>query len=124
MSGPILDRMDIVLLVGNTAVPDLDRKGSRFRKLKTQTALARTHAIESWGEVPAQLAPAAVEKLLERNLSWRKALDQLQLTSLRARHKTVRVALSLSIWDGAREPQAAHFMEASCYRPERFGLCE
>jgi magnesium chelatase family protein len=128
MSGPVLDRMDLVLLVG---APTVQRRKSgdetmsiRFRKLKSQTLLARTRAVESWGGIPAELSPPALERLLELNPTWQDALEQLQLMSLRARHKTIRVALSLAAWDGIREPRAAHFMEASCYRPERFGLCE
>jgi magnesium chelatase family protein len=125
MSGPVLDRMDLVLLVGGTSVHKIDEKTSqRFRKLKTQIELARSRAIEFWKAAPGCLSATEIERLLDENPTWKSALDQLQLSSLRARHKTVRVALSLSVWDGTPGPQPAHFMEASCYRPERFGLCD
>jgi magnesium chelatase family protein len=125
MSGPILDRIDLVLLVGSTTVHKTKEKTShRFQKLKTQIEIARRRALEMWRGIPAQLPANAIEHLLEANPEWQKQLGQLQLSSLRARHKTVRLALSLSVWDGTPGPQAAHFLEASCYRPERFGLCD
>ena len=123
MSGPILDRMDLVLLVNSTPPQGAGNPTLRIRLLKEQITLARNHAMDLWGAPPGLLAPSMLEHLLDAHPLWRETLDQLQLTSLRARHKVIRVALSLCLWDGMREPQPAHLIEASCYRPERFGLC-
>src|SRR6185437_2850115 len=108
LSGPLLDRLDLVLLVGSSFPKDAERAKERFRKLRSSTTLARRRAIESWGCAPGELSPAHLENLMETKPSWRRSLEELQQDSLRARHKTLRVALSLASWDGLAEPQPGH----------------
>jgi predicted ATPase with chaperone activity len=100
-----------------------------FIRLKGKVFKCRENLKEKWGEIPGLLSGAETEKLIEAHPQWEDWIERLQVlseasTSLRARHKIVRVALSLSAWDGLDEPGAGHFMEAASYRPERFGLCD
>jgi magnesium chelatase family protein len=131
LSGPILDRMDLVLFVGQS--PHKKRKpGSSeelFNHLKAKVLKCREDLKEKWGEIPGHLSGTETEKLIEAHPQWDEFIERIHAhrdgnTSLRARHKIVRVALSLSAWDGLDEPGAGHFMEAASYRPERFGLCD
>lgn len=123
LSGPILDRVDLVLLVTNSSTRDR-KTASPFDLLRNRVLSARRLAKEAWDEIPGLLLPHQLEGFLLEHPEWVETLDRLQLTSLRSRHKVLRVALSLSAWDQTPEPKLGHFLEASCYRPERFGLCE
>jgi magnesium chelatase family protein len=131
LSGPILDRMDMVLFVGQSTSKRGKKSTSEnlFYNLKSKVDRCRLQLVEKWGEIPGLLSGAQTEKLLETHPHWDELIERMQFsgdgnTSLRARHKIVRVALSLSAWDGLDEPVAGHFMEAASYRPERFGLCD
>jgi magnesium chelatase family protein len=122
ISGPILDRIDLVLLAGASSACSF-KKSRSLKELDERVLRAREQTVRLWGGIPSLLSAKQLEDLLGKKPLWLQTLDQLKLSSLRARHKTLRVALSLSAWDGLAEPQPAHFTEASCYRPERFGLC-
>jgi magnesium chelatase family protein len=131
LSGPVLDRMDLVLFVGQSSPKRGEKVSSEslFNHLKRKVEGCRTRLIERWGEIPGLLTATQTEKLIEEHPHWDELMERMQFngdstTSLRARHKIARVALSLSAWDGLDEPASGHFMEAASYRPERFGLCD
>jgi magnesium chelatase family protein len=125
LSGPILDRIDLVFLTtgGNRPEPAALPAGrDRLRELRDRVAETRSSLVATWGAPPGRLGGSRVEELLRERPHWRAGLARVSGASLRGRHKLVRVALTLSRWDGLAEPGAEHFLEASCYRAERFGL--
>jgi magnesium chelatase family protein len=127
LSGPILDRIDLVVLVeglGNPREAGEPDSVSQLRRLRHQVSRARSICEKRWGGLPGQLPAVALEKLLEENPSWRPQLDPAKFSSFRARHKVLRVALTLTAWEEAAEPGFAQFAEAMMYRPERFFAAE
>jgi magnesium chelatase family protein len=119
ISGPILDRLDLVALMARSGSGPAR---SSVEELRERVARTRERTERRWGAAPALLGPGALEELLREHPPWAEALERQSLASLRARHKCLRVALTLAAWDGLDEPARAAFQEASCYRPERFGL--
>ncbi|MCM2323422.1 MAG: ATP-binding protein [Oligoflexia bacterium] len=131
LSGPVLDRIDLVFI--GASLPPARTSSERstpssarelFLRLRAQVRAARELTRCHWGIAPALLPAAELEALLDTRPSWIAALDALPQQSLRARHKVLRVAMSLAAWDGHPEPLRGHFIEASCYRPESFGIAE
>jgi magnesium chelatase family protein len=161
LSGPILDRMDLVVMIAGvgagvgsldtstepapqwkpkkpklaeavaTGLPSLPSSSpsptsatapDRLRSLRAQTRIARELAIRSWGKPPGRLEAHELEALLAARPEWQDQLNPALFASLRTRHKILRVALTLAAWDGHAEPLKGHFMEATYYRAERFGL--
>ncbi len=129
LSGPVLDRMDCVLVWKGRGASDvsypMDETRSRLKVLRERVRTAHHLAVELWGGPPGRLSGSQVEEILTQRYSetWNLFLKSASMTSseisLRARHKIARVALSLSAWDGTPEPTWAHWMEASYYRPEK-----
>ena len=139
LSGPLLDRIDLSFLI--QAMPRVSARGAELHPLREQVARSRDLAVHSWGGVAGELSSPELSRMLERNPAWQEALARLRLSSLRSRHKVLRVALTLSAWDAAavwerpndpnssvtnypdfHGPQSRHFTEASCYRPESLGI--
>lgn len=118
LSGPVLDRVDLFFM--NYGSPKEGEKNLSL--LNDQVAKGVELSRVRWGAPAGLLSGAQLEALLFEHLTWKKELDRIAVTSLRGRHKILRVALSLALWDGADEPSSAHFYEASCYRPETQGL--
>jgi magnesium chelatase family protein len=128
LSGPVLDRLDLVFL---NQVQPVKRSGTAphsFHLLKEKVWVAQQRARNQWGDLPGALSAAKLEELLANRPQWETALAQARLSSLRARHKVLRVAMSLALLDcgptGPVEPGPAQFLEASCYRAEYYGLFE
>lgn len=130
LSGPILDRMDLVVLVAGTSrerkgtgrAPAPSRAAERLEDLRERTRAARERSLTVWGCPAGQLDSAKLEAILASRPDWQDALDPASFASLRARHKTLRVALTLAAWDGMDAPSPAHFAEARLYRAERWGF--
>jgi magnesium chelatase family protein len=122
LSGPVLDRLDLVAmaLMPARAGAAADRLG--FEELKARVDRAREHALTRWGKPAGQLGADELERLLGEHPHWADLLGATRFASLRGRHKILRVALTLSDWDGLAEPGAASFAEAAMYRAERFGI--
>jgi magnesium chelatase family protein len=125
LSGPVLDRIDLVFVnharLGEFREPGISTL-DRFQRIKTRVLEAQANAKRLWGDSTGFLFPEKLERLLSENPTWEKRLRGIRLESLRARHKVLRVAMSLALLDGEREPSQAHFIEASCYRAEYHGL--
>lgn len=125
LSGPVLDRVDLFFLnYGSTRSANTDiKEGERnLRLLKEKVARGMEWSRARWGGPAGIRSGVELESLLSDHPSWKKELDRIAVSSLRARHKIFRVALSLALWDEADQPNSAHFYEASCYRPENYGL--
>lgn len=129
LSGPLLDRLDLCAIVNAEMPPAPGNDPKEVKKilesLRERAALARSCAVKNWGKVGGDLPAEDLERLIAENPSWREHLDS-NCTSLRSRHKILRVALSLCAWDGKASPRTSDFLEARIYRPEeiRKDLCE
>ncbi|OFZ73331.1 MAG: hypothetical protein A3K03_07900 [Bdellovibrionales bacterium RIFOXYD1_FULL_44_7] len=122
LSGPILDRIDIILsLIGTTQIQsDGQEQSDLFEKVD----FVRSKSIALLGKPAGWLQPQELEHLLRENPSWREHLESFSYESLRSRHKLLRIALSLAFWDKLDQPKKQHFIEASFYRPERFSYLQ
>ena len=118
LSGPILDRIDLVVRM-QAAAPDR-RPWNPSRTLeKVQRTRERCERV--WGKAPGRLSALELESLLTSHPEWTRTRALSGTPSLRSRHKILRVALTLAAWDEYDSPQPAHWMEAPCYRWERLG---
>jgi magnesium chelatase family protein len=126
LSGPILDRMDMIVLFTEPPVPqNADTLASERLQFLLKKVLATQKFLKArWGNIPGRLSGADLEALVRKYPNWNKLLDDLNFISLRSRHKILKLALTLSAWDEADSPSPSHFMEAFFYRPERYLLLE
>jgi magnesium chelatase family protein len=124
LSGPILDRIDIVSM--SMSLPPHDSTSADLgaeaclEKLQKKLVHARGLMKRNWGNLPGLLSGSELESLLKSNPEWASRISNLPFVSLRSRHKILRLALSLSAWDGFDKPTDAHFSEVACYRAERY----
>ena len=130
LSGPILDRIDILLFIReipqeksqdrSQETPPLPYSNADLLKEKVQTVNEELQ--KNWGKAPGILSSAEIELILNKELSLKENLQTTSFISLRSRHKISRIALTLAAWDGAVVPSRSHFLEASFYRPEQIDL--
>jgi magnesium chelatase family protein len=123
LSGPVLDRIDCLIRLlrpadAGAGTPDR----TRGEKLTSEVARTRDVQLRVWGAPAGTLDPGTLERLIEEHPAWGDWLKRCAPTSLRSRHKTLRLALSLAAWDQLEAPNEGHFMEAASYRPERLGV--
>jgi len=116
MSGPVLDRLDMVAKVTSASASGT-QCGLTALRHRVDVCIARMKSC--WGRECGKLDAAGVEQLLEKNPAWSAHPALARATSLRGRHKTLRLALTLAAWDGMDTPLPAHFSEAAMYRPEK-----
>ena len=119
LSGPILDRIDLVVRMQITSE---ERRSISLHQVRDRAIDARTRCERAWGNTSGRLTALELESLLLSHPKWGASRILQQTSSLRSRHKILRVALTLAAWDRKEEPQAAHWIEASCYRWERHGM--
>lgn len=124
LNGPVLDRLDLVLVFcgRNRVVKEEMFVGNpqvQIDRLREKVRVSRLQMRSLWGEAPGLLSGATLERLLVEHPSWSLTLSEYQHASLRSRHKMLRLAMSLAVWDGLEEPRVEQFAEAFCYRAER-----
>jgi magnesium chelatase family protein len=112
LSGPIRDRIDIGVHVENASTGAV----TPFSASQDKIRLFQKRARELWGYQPGRIPAETIEVLIKTNPSWQDKKALKSADSLRSRHKTVRLALSLGLWDGADTPTDYHFYEAELYR--------
>ncbi len=136
LSGPVLDRIDIIQLVTpNKAklLADSENLDSRqvFQLFRDRTAQAQELGEKTWGVPPGLLGPSEIEAILKEHPEWRDILNRRKNLGMRSRHKIVRVALSLAIFErveaGLKDPSPPlpserHLEEAFYLRPEGINL--
>ncbi|MBI4924920.1 MAG: ATP-binding protein [Bdellovibrio sp.] len=122
LSGPILDRIDIVLKVTGTLGEFNVLPAGKINQLKDKINKVKSRLINQYGAPPGQLKPYELEKFFEKNPTWKNESIFLDAESLRSRHKILRLALTLAAWDDKAYPNITHIHEASLYRPERLGF--
>jgi len=125
LSGPVLDRIDLFFL--SVEFPRKNSGGavdskSAYDRIKEKINRCGELNRARWGGPAGLITSQRLEELLSENPKWRQEIERIPVSSLRRRHKLLRVALSLSAWDELDQPTAIHFFEASCYRHENYGL--
>jgi magnesium chelatase family protein len=121
LSGPLLDRIDLVSRLARSAeaienvAPRESVDRSRESILRAQTLMR-----ETWGETPSRLQDAEIERLIQKHPEKPAFENLTRIGSLRSRHKVFRIALTLAALDAKKAPEKAHFFEASFYRAERW----
>jgi magnesium chelatase family protein len=127
LSGPILDRIDMMVLVSSIHRPssDAEMNAGLILKLKEKVRAVRVQLVEKWGKPPGLLHGTELEEIVKKYPSWHPQLARYSQGSLRDRHKLLRIALTLSAWDSrdhslpAPEPTQAHWIEARYARSDQ-----
>lgn len=124
LSGPILDRIDLITIL----IPQLRSSAhsetqGHLNQLKERIYQTQQQLIQRWGKLPSSLNTNTLESILKNqqcsSAQPASIFETLTFTSLRARHKVIRVALTLAALDGCSEPTSGHWFEAHHYRAEQ-----
>lgn len=125
-SGPIADRIDLICFIkpeslqkNHPARPDLNTHKS-IAQLRQQIKNAQKFAKENFGVLPAYLSPTYLEQSLYHLLT-KHPQDRLEhfmntRSSLRARHKLLKIAHTLWALEGSDGLKPSHLLEASLYQ--------
>jgi len=121
LSGPLLDRIDLMLDVPAVAETELSAQGDgeSSTAVRTRVSAARALQLERQGKPNALLGPDEVDRHARPDeagaLLLRKAMVRLSLTA-RAYHRILKVARSIADLAGTAQINAAHVAEAIHYR--------
>ncbi len=113
ISGPILDRIDLVTLFTEPVKTDF----ALFRpvdEIKREILNAREFALKRFKMIPARIPPEDLEASLAKKSSFEKILESTG--SLRSRHKIIRVAKTIQALELATELREEHLIESRSYR--------
>ncbi|MBR0566924.1 YifB family Mg chelatase-like AAA ATPase [Azoarcus sp. L1K30] len=121
LSGPLLDRIDLVVEVPALPYADLaaTAAGESSAEVRARVLLARERQIVRQGMTNAALPAGRVDAFCAPDAAGAallaRAMSQLNL-SARAYHRVLRVARTLADLAAAERPGAAHMAEAIQYR--------
>jgi magnesium chelatase family protein len=113
LSGPILDRIDLIPILQEPRLPDFSTRPDPERIL-IEIRKKQQQAISKWGALPSRLHPEVLEMGIKDSPPLLKRLESLE--SLRSRHKTLRLARTIQILDESTELRLEHLLEACSYR--------
>ncbi len=129
ISGPLLDRIDIVVEVPAVPFGDLNRRGTAepSREIKARVDAARAIQTERFRGRPtrcnAQMGPRELRESCQLDEAstelMKSAFEQLQMTA-RSYDRVLRVARTLADLDGGGEIGPVHIAEAVRYRSFKF----
>jgi len=122
LSGPILDRTDIVLRV-DSFIPATEARNAdaRLEILRQRVFETRLWCNRTWGNLPTVLPARSLQEILDGS-QQKPEINSIQaLATLRSRHKAARLALTLAAWNRREQPTNEDWLEAMSYRPERLG---
>ncbi len=124
ISGPILDRIDIVAQAGTVAIRDFRKKekGESSNAIRQRVMGAREIQRKRYegsgyqcnGEVPGNELERYIHLSSEEQNYLEKIFDTGQL-SVRSYHKIIKLARTIADLDGEEEIKSAHLAEAVCY---------
>ena len=112
LSGPILDRIDLPVLLG--AEHQNKRPLEDGKRIREAVRCGRVFALEHYGTLPSCLSPNDLEKELQERAIHR--LFESTRISLRYRHKTLRVAKSIQALEQTPRLESRHLLEALSLR--------
>ncbi len=126
VSGPILDRMDLCVelqavsfdkVTNNVPAEDSDTIRLRVKRAREAQEQRFAHTnLRFNGDIPA----ASIEKYCPLDKEQQRIMEQLYQNlqlSVRAYHKILRVARTISDLSGEEKILSEHLMEAAMYRP-------
>lgn len=129
LSGPIMDRIDIWVTVGNVDYEKLSsdkQEGERTRTIKERVKNARDIQTKRFKNSSRKINTNSEINVKELNIyaplddETRKILNQsaerLQL-SARAYHRTIKLARTIADLEGSEQIKTPHILEALQYRP-------
>lgn len=130
ISGPLLDRIDIIIEVPAVEFESLrDRgRGESSEAIRTRVNAARQRQLDRFSGTETQnnahMTPAQLQKLCKLNdecaALMKDAFDALGLTA-RSYDRILKVARTIADLDGSEEITAAHIAEAIQYRTFKIG---
>ena len=130
ISGPLLDRIDLIIEVSSVEFQDLSRRAEAEPSAAIRQRVNQARAIQTkrYGDSPvtcnAHMDTAALReycKLDEAGTSlMQQAFDRLQLTA-RSYDRILKVARTIADLDGAEQIGIPHLAEAIQYRTFRIG---
>ncbi len=121
LSGPLLDRIDLMLDVPAVAEADLSARGDgeSSATVRGRVTAARVVQIERQGKPNALLGPDEIDRHARPDETGaqllKQAMARLSLTA-RAYHRILKVARSIADLAGATQINSAHVAEAIHYR--------
>jgi magnesium chelatase family protein len=121
LSGPLLDRIDLMLDVPAVAEAELSARGDgeSSANVRARVSAARARQIERQGKPNALLDPDEVDRHALPDQAGaqllKQAMARLSLTA-RAYHRILKVARSIADLAGAAQINSAHVAEAIHYR--------
>jgi magnesium chelatase family protein len=121
LSGPLLDRIDLMLDVPAVDEADLSARGDgeSSATVRARVTAARAVQIERQGKPNARLNPDEVDRHARPDEAGaqllKQAMARLSLTA-RAYHRILKVARSIADLAGIEQISSAHVAEAIHYR--------
>ncbi len=112
LSGPILDRIDLVTLYADSGAVAKERVPVKEHAIAIETA--RRFALERFGNLPSDLSVEWLEKNLPTPPQFQTLLERLP--NLRSRHKVMRIARSIQALDASSELTEEQVFEAMTFR--------
>jgi magnesium chelatase family protein len=129
LSGPIMDRIDIWVTVGNVdyeKLSNVKQEGEKTYMIKERVKRARDIQLKRFKNSPRKITTNSEMNVKELNIyapltdEIKKLLNQsaerLQL-SARAYHRTIKLARTIADLEGSENITASHILEALQYRP-------
>lgn len=124
ISGPILDRIDIITEMAPVCVKDFHKKNrsEKTKEIRERIMEARERQKKRYDDSQfhfnSELTGKEVEKYCRLHLSEQRFLEQVFETgqmSVRSYHKVIKLARTIADLDGAEEIKTSHLAEAVCY---------
>lgn len=129
LSGPIIDRIDIWVSVGNVDYKKLGEEGTgeRSEKIKERVAKARDVQKKRFAKAGKKISTNSemgvkdLSTLVRLSPEVRELLDnsaERLALSARAYHRVIKIACTIADLDGSPDVKEGHILEAIQYRPK------
>ena len=129
LSGPIMDRIDLWVSVGNVDYKKLGEEGTgeKSESIKTRVARARKIQEERFGKLRrniktnSEMGVKDLSNIVKLEKVVRDLLDdsaERLALSARAHHRAIKIARTIADLEGSDEIKANHILEAIQYRPK------